>query len=164
MDLHVATVETATTKHIENLGLGKKRRKISKTLKKSSHGVRQTPVYPTGTFLKRMIRAATRCGSTFITHHMYSRGWETQIKRALHGDEYVRKDERFKVVGLAISPLHLELWLLGMFQQMKETMGAVCDLSFGECDFVRAICLVRRRILSIFGTAKSTTTAKLNSI
>lgn len=125
-DICVAVVEATTTKHIDNLGSAREKRKMSRGIAEMSDGIRITPLYPTSTFLKRVMRKAIRYGNNFIPHHIHSRGYETKIKRAIHCGDHVRKDERFKMFGLAISEPHLELWLLDMFKRIYDMLGTVC--------------------------------------
>ena len=129
-DLAVAIVEASTTKHYDSLVLQRKRQKMSRGVVEKSDGVRITAKYPTGTFIKRIMNAAMRYDATYIPHHIYEKGFEVRTKMVLHNGEYIRKDERFKVIGMAMSIYHFELFMLNMFAIVNEQLGTVwffCD-------------------------------------
>lgn len=137
-DLAVAIVEATTAKHFDHLGLQKKRRKMSRAVVEKSDGVRITAKFPTGTFIKRIMNAAMRYDATYIPHHIYEKGFEVRTKMVLHNGEYIRKDERFKVIGMAVSIYDFELFMLNMFAIVNEQLGTVwfylgCDDRFFFC-------------------------------
>jgi hypothetical protein len=125
-DLAVACVEITSTKQTENLGPQREKRKLSRQFVEHSDGIRTTPLYPTGTFLKRMVDLAYQYDVDFITHHIYEEGYQTFRKKTQVVDAYIAKDERLKLVGRAASVNHLELFMLDMMGQIHDLLGTVC--------------------------------------
>ena len=125
-DLVVAIVESGTAEHIDDLGMQKRRREFSRKIAEFMYGIRITPHFPTGTFITRVMTYASRCKADFIPHHIYDYSFLNREKKTWVADEVLPKCCKLKLVGVADTIYHLELFILNTLGYLEDKLKAVC--------------------------------------